>query len=126
MGERSISPAELEIMRALWAAGEPLSISEIRASLSQSGWEASTIKTLVARLVKKGDIVQTRRDVYYYAPLVSREEYGSAEARRLAAKVYGGGLTKLVASFVEGGEFSESEIAELRSILDRAEGGSDA
>ena len=57
MSERSISPAELEIMRVLWAAGEPLSISEIRASLSQSGWEASTIKTLVARLVKKGDIV---------------------------------------------------------------------
>ena len=122
MSERSISQAELEVMRVLWAAGEPLSVSEIRAALTDTGWEASTIKTLVTRLVKKGELVQTRRKVYYYSPVVTREEYGSGEARRLAEKVYGGGLAKLVASFVEGGEFTPDEIDELRAILDRARG----
>lgn len=73
----------------------------------------------MARLVKKGELKQEKREVYYYLPTVSREEYGSVEVRRLAEKVYGGGLTKLVASFVEGGEFSESELDELRAILDR-------
>ena len=121
--ENAITPAELEVMRALWAAGEPLSVAELRSALEHTGWDASTIKTLVARLVKKGELVQTRRGVYYYSPAVSREEYGSVEARRLAEKVYGGGLTKLVASFVEGGEFSESELDELRAILDRAREG---
>ena len=126
MSERAISPAELEIMRVLWAADAPLNISEIRAALADTGWEASTIKTLVTRLVKKGELVQTKRGVFYYAPVVSREEYGSSEAKRLAQKVYGGGLTKLVASFVEGGEFTAEEIAELRSLLDKARGEQDA
>ena len=120
MAEKSISAAELEIMRVLWAAEGPVNITEIRAALADTGWEASTIKTLVSRLVKKGEIVQEKRGVYYYSPKITREEYGSAEARRLAEKVYGGGLTKLVASFVEGGDFSDSEIDELREILDRA------
>lgn len=118
--ERNISASELEVMRVLWAAGEPLTISDIRASLADTGWEASTIKTLVARLVKKGEVRQEKRGVYYYSPMVTREEYGSGEAKRLAEKVYGGGLTKLVASFVEGGEFSASELDELRAILDHA------
>lgn len=123
MHETIITSAELEVMRALWAAGRPLSIAEIRAALSGSGWEASTIKTLVTRLVKKGELRQTKRGVYYYSPALSREEYGSGEARRLAEKVYGGGLAKLVASFVEGGEFSKSELDELRELLNNADGG---
>ena len=71
--DNSISASELEVMRVLWAAGEPLSIAEIRESLADTGWEASTIKTLVARLVKKGELVQSKRGVYYYSPAVSRE-----------------------------------------------------
>lgn len=120
--ESGISPAELEVMRVLWAAGKPLNITQIRSALAYTGWEASTVKTLVTRLVKKRELIQTRREVYYYEPAVTREEYGSGEARRLAEKVYGGGLTKLVASFVEGGEFTDSEIDELREILNRARG----
>ena len=110
--DNSISASELEVMRVLWAAGEPLSIAEIRESLADTGWE-------VARLVKKGELVQSKRGVYYYSPAVSREEYGSGAARRLAEKLYGGGLTKLFASFVEGGEFTSSELDELRAMLDR-------
>ena len=126
MAEKNISAAELEVMRVLWAAGEPLNITEIRAALADTGWEASTIKTLVTRLVRKGELRQEKCGVYYYSPEVTREEYGSHAARRLAEKVYGGGLTKLVASFVEGGEFTREEIAELRALLEKAGSDGDA
>ena len=65
MAEKNISAAELEVMRVLWAAGEPLNITEIRAALADTGWEASTIKTLVTRLVRKGELRQEKRGVYY-------------------------------------------------------------
>ena len=118
--------------RAISSWSRPLSIERLprrnssrRSTISHSGsgWEATTIKTLVTRLVKKGELRQTKRGVYYYSPAISREEYGSGEARRLAEKVYGGGLAKLVASFVEGGEFSKSELDELRELLNNADGG---
>lgn len=121
--EKGVSSAELEVLRALWAAERPLNVTEIRAALAETGWEASTIKTLVSRLVKKGELVQTKRGVYYYEPVETREHYGSHAARRLAEKVYGGGLMTLVASFVEGGEFTPGELEELRAMLDMTKGG---
>ena len=60
--ERGISAAELEVMRVLWSAGKPLNITDIRLGLEGTGWEASTIKTLVARLVKKGELKQEKRE----------------------------------------------------------------
>ena len=38
MAEKSISAAELEIMRVLWAAEGPVNITEIRAALADTGW----------------------------------------------------------------------------------------
>ena len=54
-----------------------MNMGEIREALAYTGWDPSTIKTLVTRLVKKGELVQTRIKVYYYEPTVTREEYGS-------------------------------------------------
>ena len=73
-----ISDSELEVMKLLWRAEASLSITEIRENLQQTkGWEPATIKTLVSRLVSKGAVRQEKRNVYYYSPLVSEEEYAS-------------------------------------------------
>ena len=49
-----ISDSELEVMRLLWEAGTPLPISDLRIALHQrKGWEPTTVKTLVNRLVAK-------------------------------------------------------------------------
>ena len=47
-----ISDSELEVMRVLWEAGDALPVTEIRQTLQErKGWEATTVKTLVQRLV---------------------------------------------------------------------------
>ena len=89
------------------------------AGVGATAYSFEKAQELVDDLVKKGELVRSKRGVYYYSPAVSREEYGSGAARRLAEKLYGGGLTKLFASFVEGGEFTSSELDELRAMLDR-------
>ena len=74
-----ISDAELEVMRVLWEAEEPLPISEIRLALQQrKGWEPTTTKTLVQRLCSKQALAQEKRNVFYYRPLISQEEYHGA------------------------------------------------
>ena len=47
-----ISDSELEVMKVLWRAGDALPVTVIREALQKSrGWEATTVKTLVNRLV---------------------------------------------------------------------------
>ena len=73
-----ISESELEIMQLLWHSAGALPLCEIRKSLQESvGWEATTIKTLLQRLVSKRAVLQEKRGVFYYSPLVSEEEYNS-------------------------------------------------
>ena len=67
-----ISDSELEVMKVLWQAGDALPVTGIRETLQRTkGWEATTVKTLVARLVSKGVIRQDKRNVFYYSPLIS-------------------------------------------------------
>ena len=64
-----ISDSELEVMKVLWEAGDALPVTEIRTALCERrGWEATTVKTLVGRLVAKGALAQEKRKVFYYRP----------------------------------------------------------
>ena len=48
-----ISPAERKVLEVLWRAGEPLPIAAVREGLESSGWDGSTVKTLLRRLCEK-------------------------------------------------------------------------
>ena len=114
-----ISASELTVMRALWDAGRPMTAAEIYGRVcAAAGWESTTVKTLVSRLTAKGALRQEKRDVYWYAPAVSRETYGLDEARSLIDSLYGGQAGGLVAALVDGG-LSESDLAELRAVLEK-------
>ena len=67
----TISPAEWEVMRVLWAKG-PATSSEIIAILAKKlDWSASTVKTLIGRLADKGYLTSQRqgRGFIYQASL---------------------------------------------------------
>ena len=54
--DKRISDAELDLMEALWAAGEPLNSADVAERLEARGWSLATIKTMLSRLVTKGAI----------------------------------------------------------------------
>lgn len=112
-----ISDAELFVMNVLWDAERPLNMAEIRDRLTDMGWDHSTIKTLVRRLCHKGAILQEKREVFYFKPMITQREYGAEAARDLIDKLYQGSTTSLVAALVADTELTEEDAAELRSIL---------
>ena len=71
----TISNAEWEVMRVVWAK-QMTSSSEIIAILSRTYcWSASTIKTLITRLSEKGYLTSQRQGrKYIYSSLISEEE----------------------------------------------------
>lgn len=114
-----ISAAELEIMKALWEAGTALSVTAIRERLHASqGWEATTIKTLVSRLCKKGALKQEKRNVFYYSPLISRAEYDAWATRDLIQRLYNGSARALVSALVSAKGLTREDIQELSRMLE--------
>ena len=113
-----ISDSELEVMKVLWEAGDALPVTEIRTALqARRGWEATTVKTLVGRLVAKGALAQEKRNVYYYRPLIGREEYSGWAAQDLVDKLFKGSARGLVAALVRSDGLSAEDIDELRELF---------
>ena len=49
--EERITEAELEVMRALWTAGEPQTLGQLKEALARRlDWNGDTTKTLLRRL----------------------------------------------------------------------------
>lgn len=114
----SIAKAELEIMRVIWKAGEPITSTEIGNIVASRGWKRTTIATFLARLVEKGMLNTERRGrSLYYTAKVSSKEYKKGQARNLIQNVFGGSARDLIVSLAEEDTFSEEEIAELRDYF---------
>ena len=113
-----ISDSELEVMKVLWQAEEPIPVTEIRETLQKSrGWEATTVKTLVARLVNKGVVSQEKRNVFYYSPLISEREYNGWATRDLIERIYSGSARDLIAALVHSESLSRNDLEELREMF---------
>ena len=113
-----ISDSELEVMKVLWQAGDALPVTGIRETLQRTkGWEATTVKTLVSRLVSKGVIRQEKRNVFYYSPLISEREYNGWATRHLIERLYNGSTRELVAALVHSDGLSQADLEELREMF---------
>lgn len=115
----TIGDAELEIMKVLWKAGEPVSTQYINDAVEEKGWKRTTISTFLARLVQKGAVTSEKRGkLYYYAPLISKGEYRREQTKSLIKSLYNGSVRELAVSLFEEERLSDEDIRDLRSMFD--------
>ena len=121
---KKLGDAELEIMLAVWEAGEPVPSSYVQEKLrGRRDWALPSILTSLSRLVDKGFLsCQKRGKSNWYHPLVSEKDYKAAEGRGLIDRLYSGSFTGMVASLCDGRAIGEDDLAELRQYLDTLEG----
>ena len=113
-----IADSELEVMKLLWQAEDALPVTEIREALQRSrGWEATTVKTLVSRLVSKGVIAQEKRNVFYYSPRITEQEYNTWATQGLIRRLYHGSAKDLVAALVHSEGLSRQDLEELQAMF---------
>lgn len=117
-----ISASELEVMRVLWQAQRPLTITEIRLDLQKrTDWEPTTIKTLVQRLCTKGVLHQENSRPFLYSPRISETEYKDWATNDLISRLYHGSAQGLVAALVKSDSLSAEDVEQLREFF-RVEG----
>jgi BlaI family penicillinase repressor len=119
MREKTISNAELEVMRLLWKEQQAMTLAQIREKLLRATkWNHSTIKTLVFRLRDKGVIKPLDKyGAAQYVPLISENEYIQAEVPTFLDRVFDGSAKKLITALVDNGELTENDVDELKTYF---------
>ena len=119
----NLSDSEWKLMNRLWEQS-PRTIMDLTASLKEdTGWSKNTVITMLARLEAKGAVRHEEGGrAKRYSPTVAREDAALAETESFLSKVYGGSLGLMVSNLVECRGLTETDIAELSAILERAGG----
>ncbi len=115
-----ISESEWEVMRVIWSHKEITSGEVIAALAHEMEWSASTIKTLLARLVSKG-LLQTRREGnrFHYSPLVSERAAWRAASSQLIESICAQKMGQKIALLIEQVPLSFADLELLQESIDK-------
>ena len=114
-----ISEAEYEVMRIV-RKYTPINTNEVTDKLTKTTeWSPKTIHTLLKRLVNKGALTYEKDGrIFVYTPLVQEDEYINQQSTSFLNRFFSGNVTSMLSSFLDHDQLSQSEIDELRSLLD--------
>ena len=121
MKEHRLPEAEFAVMKAVWAADEPVTSARIMEEVGRErGWKPQTLLTLLSRLTERGFIEARpgKGREKLFACLVSREEYLARETSAFMDEVHGRSVGSLLAA-LNREKLSEQDMDELQAWFDR-------
>jgi predicted transcriptional regulator len=118
------TPAELEILSALWECG-PSSVREVHAHLASvraTGY--TTVLKQLQIMVGKGLVLRDERGrVHVYRAAIARERTQRQLVTDLVERAFGGSASQLIQQALATRRATPEEMREIRRLLDQAEGG---
>ncbi len=117
---KRLPDAELEVMKAVWAAREPVTRAQLEQLLgSKKQWAPTTILAMLTRLEQKGFLEREKQGrAYRIRPLVSQEEYIQVESQSALGRMFGGSAKNLIAALHQCHALSRQEVQELADYLE--------
>ena len=115
-----LSELEWEILKPMWEHG-PMAARDIFEHVSrEQRWAYKTVKTMLARLVKKGALRYDQiGNSYLYEPAFDRPEMTRAATHSFIRRVFDGALNPFLAHFAE--HVSSEELQAIKKELNRIE-----
>ena len=119
-----LTASEWNVLECLWRHS-PQTVMELVAELKcWVGWAKSTTITTLRRMEEKGLVrSETIGKAKHYTSLVAREEAEIEETHTFLDRVYRGSVGLMVSTMARRQALTQEDIAQLRAILDQAEGG---
>ena len=116
MGIPKVFESEYRFCLILWRH-EPINSTKLaRICNEELGWSRTTTYTVIKRLSDRG-VVKNENAVV--TSLVSKEEVQTAEMEEMMEKTFEGSLPAFIAAFAKRQALSDSEIAEIRRIIEK-------
>jgi len=116
-----ISEAEAHILEVFWRNPGPLSAEDVIATLDKrKEWSAGTVRTFLARLLKKKALTASRDGRrYLYQTLMRHEDYAHQQSRNLIDRLFGGRVAPFITQFSDRERLSQEDIKELKRLVRR-------
>ena len=121
--DNKLSDAEFEIMKVLWKYDTFISSDQIMKSLEdKKQWKPQTILTLLSRLIKKKFVeLNKKNNRNYYKPIVLEKTYLEFETNNFFNKFHDSSLIGLVNSLYISNQIEDSQIKQLKKLLNEYE-----
>lgn len=118
-----LTPAEWEIMQAVWDLGGDVSVRDVLEHLYPDGEKAyTTVQTVMNTLEKKGLLRREKTGlVNFYTPVSSREDATRSEMDSLVSRVFGGSIPALANSLMSLDDVDLEDLAAMRRLIKRRE-----
>jgi predicted transcriptional regulator len=119
-----LTPAEFEIMDAVWKSRE-LTVTEILREVNTEhdrNLSRSTIQVQVGRLEEKGWLIHRQEgNKFIFQATTPRREASAIIALDIGDRIFGGSCVELVKAFFRKAAVSPDEINQLRELIDKYE-----
>jgi len=117
----SLSEAQLEIMNAVWQAGEA-TVTDVWNVIARTRPVArNTVLTLMDRLERKGWLKRRAAgQAHYYSAAVPRAATLEGVVQRLVDAAFAGSAEDLVLALLQGRGLSDEEVKRIRQLIDGA------
>jgi predicted transcriptional regulator len=124
---KTLTEAELRIMRILWDRGESL-VSDLVAAMPESTPLAyNSVLTTVRILEQKGYVLHRQEGrAFLYRPSVAEEDASRSEVRHVLDRFFGSSPERLMLSLLGEGEITLDELQRLKNAIAEAEAAAEA
>lgn len=115
MPDTKLGVVETHFADLIWN-NEPISSGElVKLCEKELSWKKSTTYTILRRLCERG-IFQNINGVV--TSLISKDEFNAAQSEKFVEETFNGSLPKFLAAFSTRKKLSDSEIEELKRLID--------
>jgi len=117
MPELHLTKCELEVMDVIWRK-KRVTVQDVVDTLERP-LAYTTVMTTLKILDETRGVVRRMKEgrAYVYEPVVSREKISHSMADELTQRLFGGSVKSLVLSLVESDSMSQSDIEELKQVI---------
>lgn len=117
---KRLGDAEIDIMKIIWEAEEPLTSNYIQKHLQDKrDWKLPTVMNVLSRLVTKGFVHCDRSTrTNYYSAIINKEDYMRFEEDILLSRLFGNSASKMVANLFKEKKLSKNDISAIKKMLD--------
>lgn len=110
--------SEIKLMEIIWQS-EPVSAKAVSLKAeAEIGWNKNTTYTVIKKLIDKGYVKRTEPG-FICTSLIQKSDVAKSEAAELVDKLFAGSKKSLFSALLEDEELSDSELAELRALIDK-------
>ena len=110
--------SEIKLMEIIWQS-EPVSAKAVSLKAeAEIGWNKNTTYTVIKKLIDKGYVKRTEPG-FICTSLIQKSDVAKSEAAELVDKLFAGSKKALFSALLEDEELSDSELAELRALIDK-------